>query len=167
MLALDSRRNEWNVQNGLASQVQIFYDWWILQNLWWLKYTKLANFLRSLNINTAEFGCSGCVCVFSCLVCMKILVLSFIKLGCKRYCCGMKENILNSALSPLGLVYIKFLALSVIKIGCKCCIDWKRSEVWLQDVGGQAQIGIFFVMFLHYFNNKEHNLKQNIYTAWR
>ena len=83
-------------------------------------------FLRSLNMNTAEFGCSGCVCVFSCLVCMKIFMRSFIKLGCIRCSCSMRENILNFALSPLCLVYMKFLVLSVIKLGCKRCIDWKR-----------------------------------------
>ena len=42
-------------------------------------------------------------------------------------CCGMKENILSLALSPLCLVYMKFLMPSVIKLGCKRCIYWKRS----------------------------------------
>ena len=74
------------------------------------------------------FGLSVCVCmcVFSFLVCMKVLMLSFIKLGCTRCRCGMKEYILNFALPPLCLVYIKFLMSSVIKLGCKRCIDWKR-----------------------------------------
>ena len=67
-----------------------------------------------------------CVFVFSCLVCMKILMLSFIKLGFIRCRCGMKENILSFALSPLCLVYIKFLMPSVIKLGPKRCIDWER-----------------------------------------
>ena len=69
------------------------------------------------------FGCSCCACVFSCLVCMKVLMLSFIKLGCIRYCCGMKENILTFALSPLCLVYIKLPMPSVTKLSCKRCID--------------------------------------------
>ena len=77
-------------------------------------------------MNTAEFGCPGCVSVFSCLVCMKTFMVSFIKLGCTRCRCGMKENILNFALSPLWLVYMKFLMPSVMKLGCKRCIDWKR-----------------------------------------
>ena len=69
---------------------------------------------------------------------------------------------------------MKLLMQSVIKLGCKRCIDWKQSEAWLQIEAwwregveggwGQAQIGIFFVMFLHYLKNKEHNLKQNICT---
>ena len=62
-------------------------------------------------MNTAECGCSGCVCVcvcvcvcmcvFSFLVCMKVFMLLFIKLGCIRCRCGTKEYILNFALSPL------------------------------------------------------------------
>ena len=60
-------------------------------------------------MSTVGFGCPGCVCVFSCLICMKILMLSFIKLGCIRCRCGMNENILNFALSPLCLVYMKCL----------------------------------------------------------
>ena len=36
-----------------------------------------------------------CVCVFTCLVCMKVLMLSFIKLGCMRCCCRMEKNILS------------------------------------------------------------------------
>ena len=60
-------------------------------------------------MNTAELGCLGCVCVFSCLVCMKVFMLPFIKLGCIRCRCGIKENIFNFALSPLCLVYMKCL----------------------------------------------------------
>ena len=40
------------------------------------------------------FGCSSCVSMFGCLACMKILMLSFIKLGCLHCRWGMKENIL-------------------------------------------------------------------------
>ena len=123
---MDSWSDGWNVRNCSASQVQICGGRWNVQNSWWMKCTKSANFLRSLKMNTAEFGCPGCVCVFSCLVCMRILMLSFIKLGCIRCRCDMKEDILNCALYPLCLVYMKFLMPSVIKLRCKRCIDWKR-----------------------------------------
>ena len=67
-----------------------------------------------------------CVCVLSCLVCIKVLMLSSKKLGCIRCRCGMKENILNFALSPLCLVYMKFLMPLVIELGCNRCIGSKR-----------------------------------------
>ena len=70
------------------------------------------------------FGCSSCVCVFGCLVCMKLLMLSVIKLGCMRCPCGISENVFYFGLPPY-LVCMKVLLLSVIKLGCKCCIDWK------------------------------------------
>ena len=53
-------------------------------------------------------------------------MLSFIKLSYTHCRCGMKDNILNFALSPLCLVYMKFLMPKVIKLGCKRCIGWKR-----------------------------------------
>ena len=85
---------------------------------------KSINFvLQAKSTLMSFFRCSGCAHVFSCLVCMKVLMLSFIKLGCIRCCCGMKENILTFALSPLCLVYIKLPMPSVTKLGCKRCIN--------------------------------------------
>ena len=54
--------------------------------------------------------------MFGCLVCMKIFMLSFIKLSCIRCHCVVKENILNFAFSPLFLVYMKVLMSSVLKL---------------------------------------------------
>ena len=121
-MVTDSCRDGWNVQNCSASQVQNFGDCWSVQNWWWMKCTKLAYLLRILNMNTPKFALSqlwehklcasseihvdvywnprcfgslGCACMFCCLICMKVRMLSFIKLGCIRRRCGMKENILN------------------------------------------------------------------------
>ena len=133
--------------NYSARWVQIFGDRWSVQNLWWMKYAKSGKFLWSLNMDTAKLALCQLwehkLCITSethadvvvlvvrvvrvlcCLVCMKVPMLSFIKLGCIRCHCCMKENILNFGLSPFCLVCIKFLMLSVIKLGCKRCIDWK------------------------------------------
>ena len=54
----DSCRDGWNVRNCSASQVQIFGGQRNVQNLWWMKCMKSANFLQSLNMNTAEFALS-------------------------------------------------------------------------------------------------------------
>ena len=95
---------------------------------------KLFNILGETHVNVVV-GCSGCVYVFGCLVCMNVPMLSFIKLGCLRCRCGMKENILNFVLSPLRMVYMKFLMSSVIKLGCKRCIGWKgQVEIFLLSV---------------------------------
>ena len=94
-----------------------------------MKCTKLVDLLQSLNMNTPEFPLSHlqghklCVSskthtdvvvlvvrvVFLCLVVwyvLKFLYFNFIKLACIRRRCGMKENILNFALSPSCFVYI-------------------------------------------------------------
>ena len=110
---------------------------------------KSANFLRSLNMNTAEFALYRCksinilllvkptlmslfwlfgLCV--CVCCLGICVFGLFgmyessspvihKLGCIRCRCGIKENILNFALPSLCLVYMKFLMPLVIKLNCK------------------------------------------------
>ena len=73
---------EWNVRNWLIYCVVWI---WILQNLRCLS-CKSINFVLIVKPTLwwRCFGCSGCVCVLGCLVCIEILMLSFIKLGCIR-----------------------------------------------------------------------------------
>ena len=120
----DSCRDGWNVQNCSTSQVQIFGGQLNVQNLCWMKCMKSANFLQSLNMNTAEFALSQLfehkLCVISeihvdvvvlvvwvAFVWFVVCYVWLIKLACMRCRCGM--NILNFGLSPLRLVYMKFL----------------------------------------------------------
>ena len=109
--------NEWN--RLISCRVWI----WILENLRCLR-CKSINFVLLLKPTLMPlFWLFGlCVCVWL-LGMYESLMLSFIKLGCIRCCCGMKENTLNFALSPLCLLYMKFLIASVIKLGCKRFID--------------------------------------------
>ena len=65
------------------------------------------------------------------LVCMKVILLSVIKLGCKR-CVGWKQ-LVNVFLLSVKMSFLrgfccarKFLIPSVINIGCKRCIGWRR-----------------------------------------
>ena len=44
---------------------------------------KSTNFLRNLNMNTAEFGCSGCLCVY--LVVWYVWPIIGVKLGVIQY----------------------------------------------------------------------------------
>ena len=60
--------------------------------------------------------------MFGCLVCIKLLMLLVINLGCMRCHCGMSENILTFGLSLFYLVCMKVPLLSVIKLGCKHCL---------------------------------------------
>ena len=102
---------------------------WILQNLCCCWYRC--------------FSCSSWVCVFSCLVCMKVLILSFIKLDCIRCRCGMigivgircigwkqwvEIFLLSVKMSCLRCFWcaMKFLMPSVIKLGCRRYFSWKR-----------------------------------------
>ena len=73
-----------------------------------------------------------------CLVCMKVLKTSVIKLTWIRCRCSMNENILAFGLSPFCLVYMKVLLLSVIKLDCIWCCYWEYSHFALMFVATYA-----------------------------
>ena len=116
-----------NVQNWPIS-----YRVWIrILQIFHCLRCKIINFVLLVTTNLMPlfwlFGLCVCVLLFGMY---QILTISFIKLGCLRCRCGMKENILNFVLSALCLVYIKFLMPSIIKLGFKRCVGWK----WWVDI---------------------------------
>ena len=127
------------VQNCSSSHVQVFRDRWSVQSGdGWNVQNSLINceiwilqYLCCLSCNSTNFSGETHVNVVFLVVRVVFVWLVvwyvwFIKLGCIRCLCGMKENILNFALSLLCSVYMKFLMPSVLKLGCKRRIGWKQ-----------------------------------------
>ena len=53
----------------------------------------------NLNVNTLEF-----VLRPLCLVCVLVVMVSVVKIGCMHCFCGMNENVLDFTLTPLFLI---------------------------------------------------------------